>query len=33
MQLPFISVILPVRTEERYIAARVDSIFFAGLSR
>ena len=27
MQLPFISVILPVRNEERYIAACVDSIF------
>ena len=27
MQLPFISVILPVRNEEKYIAACVDSIF------
>ena len=27
MQLPFISVILPVRNEEKFIAACVDSIF------
>ena len=33
MQLPFISVILPVRNEERYIAACVDSIFSQRLSR